>query len=311
MAIIEMQHVYKTYGDITALKDVSFTLKKGIYGLVGPNGAGKTTSMGILTGIILPDSGAVMINGEDLFEEPAKFKSMMGIMLENTPIYEKVSGWDYLKFVAESYGKKFSELDEIKTLVKDLNLSERMSDPIGQYSKGMIRLIGFLTSIVHDPEILILDEPTEGIDAYNRKILRDIIIKEIQKDRTVLLSSHNLWEVEKVCDQIILMFDGKIKYSGSVDELKAKLIGKDFWVSIKLAKFDMEKIKKLAEHDIIKEFKKISKHEIQFLLADKTKLPEFNKLLVLNNIEFLSVTPVTATLEEAFTAVIPKRGGHL
>lgn len=204
---IEVKNAIKSYGDQKALNDVSFLVQKGeIAGFLGPNGAGKSTLMKIITTYIAPDAGTVYVNGLDIRKNPKEVKAGIGYLPEHNPLYLDLYVREYLNFHAGIHGVGDDRIDQVIDLV---GLGENMNKMIGQLSKGYRQRVGLAAALLHDPEVLILDEPTTGLDPNQLMDIR-ALIREIGKTKTILLSTHIMQEVEAMCDRVIIINKGKI-----------------------------------------------------------------------------------------------------
>ena len=208
--MIEINNLVKKFGKKYALDGVSFSIKKGeIVGFLGPNGAGKSTTMNIITGYLTPTSGTVTVGGVDVFSEPMKVKKMIGFLPEQPPLYIDMTVWEYLTFVYELKGCKLNKqahLSEICELVKITDVKNRL---IKNLSKGYKQRVGIASAIIGGPEVLIFDEPTVGLDPKQIIEIRSLL-RALAKERTIILSTHILSEVQAVCDRIVVINAGKI-----------------------------------------------------------------------------------------------------
>ncbi len=206
---LEIKKINKKYGDQDALIDVSFSLKKGdIVGFLGPNGAGKTTLMKIITSIIKQDSGDITINGYDTQKNEISTKRQIGYLAENNPLYKDMLVTEYLDFVASLYEIE-NKKDKVKEIIKKTGLESEIKKKIEELSKGYKQRVGIAAALVHDPNVLILDEPTTGLDP-NQLIEIRKLIQEIGQEKIVLLSTHILQEIPKICNHIIIINKGRI-----------------------------------------------------------------------------------------------------
>lgn len=226
--MIEVKHLTKKYGTHLAVDDLSFTIEKGrIYGFLGPNGAGKSTTMNIMTGYIGASSGEVIINGHNILEEPEKTKKCIGYLPEIPPLYLDMTVSEYLYFAAEL--KKIPKADrnaqviKVMELIKLVDMKDRL---IKNLSKGYRQRTGLAAAILDFPDIIILDEPTVGLDPKQIIEIRELI-RTLAKDHTVILSSHILAEVQEICDDILIISKGKLIAEGSPDELEELTHGKE------------------------------------------------------------------------------------
>jgi ABC-2 type transport system ATP-binding protein len=216
---IEVQNISKSYGAQKALDNVSFSIKKGeIVGFLGPNGAGKSTLMKILTTFINADEGAATVNGNDVNEAQLKVQQSVGYLPEHNPLYLDLYVREYLAFNADVYKVAKSRIEEVIQLT---GLSPESHKKIGQLSKGYRQRVGLATALLHNPDVLILDEPTTGLDPNQLVEIRNVI-KNVGKDKTVFLSTHIMQEVEAICDRVIIIDNGKIVTDKKLDKLVAE-----------------------------------------------------------------------------------------
>jgi len=216
---IEVQNITKTYGEQKALDSISFSVNKGeIVGFLGPNGAGKSTLMKILTTYLKADEGQALVNGYDVEKESKKVQQSIGYLPEHNPLYLELYVREYLAFNADLHHVSKSKIDEVIQLT---GLSPECHKKIGQLSKGYRQRVGLATALLHNPDVLILDEPTTGLDPNQLLEIRELI-KNIGQKKTVFLSTHILQEVEAICDRIIIVHKGKI-----VEDAYLKDIGKN------------------------------------------------------------------------------------
>jgi ABC-2 type transport system ATP-binding protein len=222
--MIRVLGLTKDYGSRRAISDLTFHAEKGeILGFLGPNGAGKTTTMRILTGFMPPTSGNVTIGGHDVIEESLAVRRIVGYMPETVPLYSDMTVYEYLKYMADLRRVKNAKQRIYETL-EDIQLSDRANGYVGKLSKGMRQRVGLAQALLHQPEVLILDEPTIGLDPKQVVKFRELI-RQIGKDRTVLLSTHILPEVQQVCDRVLIINNGHIVAEDSPEQLQARLTG--------------------------------------------------------------------------------------
>lgn len=218
--MIEANHLVKTYGSVQALRDVSFSLKEGeIVGLLGPNGAGKTTTIKILTGYLQPDDGDVYIDGLDVLTQTHEVQKRIGYLPESAPLYPELSIQRYLKMMADLREIPADEqLEAISEAVYATNLANHLTRPIGELSKGFRQRVGLAQAILHHPKLLILDEPTIGLDPTQILDIRRLI-QRLARHSTILFSTHILTEVEALCDRAIIVLNGEIRADARLSEL--------------------------------------------------------------------------------------------
>lgn len=223
--MISVEHLTKCYGDFKAVDDLSFEIGEGhVYGFLGPNGAGKSTTMNIMTGCLSATAGHVRIGGFDIFEEPDKAKKQIGYLPEHPPLYMNETPLEYLTFVGEAKGVRGEELrlqiDEVMRLTKIENMKHRR---ISALSKGYKQRVGIAQALLGHPKVIILDEPTVGLDPIQIIEIRDLI-RELGQTHTVIFSSHILSEVQAICDQILMIAKGKLVAFDNPENLEKKLL---------------------------------------------------------------------------------------
>ena len=222
--MITVEHLTKYYGSFLALDDVSFEIDEGhVYGFLGPNGAGKSTTMNIMTGCLSASSGHVRIDGHDIFEEPDKAKKLIGYLPEHPPLYMSESPRDYLRFVGEAKGLRRAELAaQIDDVMRKTGIEGVQNRRISDLSKGYRQRIGIAQALLGSPRVIILDEPTVGLDPLQIIEIRDLI-RELGKTHTVIFSSHILSEVQTICDQILMIAKGKLVAFDTPENLEKRL----------------------------------------------------------------------------------------
>lgn len=227
--MIEVKHLVKRYGDFEAVRDVSFTVEKGrIYGFLGPNGAGKSTTMNIITGCLAATEGEVTIGGYDIYEDPVEAKACIGYLPEIPPLYTDMTPDEYLTFVGRAKGLRGEALEKaVDKVIAKTSLTPMRDRLIKNLSKGYKQRVGIAQAILGDPEIIILDEPTVGLDPLQIIEIRDLI-RELGRDHTVILSSHILTEISAVCDYVIIIAEGRIVASDTIENLTKLNEGKSY-----------------------------------------------------------------------------------
>lgn len=224
--MIKVKNLTKIYGSNVAVNDISFTVEKGkIYGFLGPNGAGKSTTMNIVTGCLAATEGTVLIDGHDIYEEPMKAKQLIGYLPEIPPLYPEMTVYEYLMFIAGA--KKVPSVDrsdKVTELMEQIGLSSVCDRLIGNLSKGYRQRVGIAQAMLGDPEIIILDEPTVGLDPRQVIEVRELITS-LAKEHTVILSSHILSEIQQMCDNVIIISNGRIVADGTLASLTENASG--------------------------------------------------------------------------------------
>lgn len=224
--MIKISSLTKYFGKIRALDNLNLEIKKGeLLGLIGPNGAGKTTAIRIISCILQPDEGQVMVGGYDVLKNPLEVKSMIGYLPEEPNLYERFRAYDLLKYFGELYGVPSAELESrIEELLELVGMKSRAQHRINTFSKGLRQRIGIARALVHDPDIIIFDEPTMGLDPATSLAIRDFI-ESLKGEKTILLCTHYMDEADALCDRVAILNQGQILDMGSPQELKSKIHG--------------------------------------------------------------------------------------
>ena len=223
--MVLVEHLTKYYGDHLAVDDISFQISEGhVYGFLGPNGAGKSTTMNIITGCLAATKGTVRIDGYDIFENPNEAKQRIGYLPEHPPLYLNETPYEYLRFVGEAKGLRGAALEEqVSQAIVKTGLDHMKNRRIQNLSKGYKQRVGIAQALLGNPKVIILDEPTVGLDPIQIIEIRDLI-RELGKKHTVIFSSHILSEVQTICDRILMIAKGKLVAFGAPEELQAKLL---------------------------------------------------------------------------------------
>jgi len=226
--LIEASGLTKKFGSVQALNGLSFQVMPGeIYGLLGPNGAGKTTTIKVITGLLEPTSGWVKVGGFDPVKNPIEVKSRIGYVAETPILYESLSSRDFLEFVASIRKIDQNTVNRIITQLADaFDMAKYFDAPIATLSMGMKQKVAFVASIIHQPPILLLDEPLNGLDAKSSRIIKDLISLHAKKDGAVLFSTHIMEVAEHICTRIGIIYQGKVIAEGTLDQLKSRTEGK-------------------------------------------------------------------------------------
>lgn len=246
-SIIKFDSIHKEYGDFTAVKEITLEIAKGeLFGFLGPNGAGKTTMIRMLTGIIRPTSGRINIGGYDLYKDPLKAKAMIGYVPDRPYLYEKLSPVEYFEFMGGLYNVKKERIKEIsEKMLKLFDLWEKKDELIESFSHGMKQKTAMIAAILHDPEILVVDEPTVGLDPRSIKLVKEYFKNLTNEGKTLFLTTHTLSVAEDLCQRIAIIRHGEIAALGTLTQLQeqAKLPGNDLEaVFLKLTEEENEKI---------------------------------------------------------------------
>ena len=244
--MIQVEHLTKWYGSNQAVKDLSFEIgDKGVYGFLGPNGAGKSTTLNMLTGCLSPTEGKITVGGFDILEEPKKAKKRIGYLPEQPPVYMQESPWEYLHFVGEAKGLKGEELEtQVSGALAKTGTEDVKHKRIGALSKGYRQRVGIAQALLGDPQVVILDEPTVGLDPIQILDIRNLI-RELGRDRCVVFSSHILSEVQTVCDSVLMIARGRLVAFDTPENLEKQLRSAQ---QIRLtARAGEEKLREIAE----------------------------------------------------------------
>lgn len=306
--MIDVKGLTKIYGINTAVEDLTFNAKKGeILGFLGPNGAGKTTTMRILTGYIPPTSGSVTIGGFDVIEQSMEVRKLVGYLPESVPLYSDMRVSEYLKYMGKLH--KVNHIEErVHTVLEQVGMTERENSFIAKLSKGMRQRVGLAQALIHEPEVLILDEPTVGLDPAQIIEVRKLI-QEIGKEKTVLLSTHILSEAQQICDRVLIINHGKLVAEDSPENLQ-KSLSSSQKVYVKVGG-NMD-----AALDIIKSLPdvKVAYRDEQNQLVfenpiEKDLRPNVTKLLISSGFDLLDMHTESVNLEDIFLQLTARDEG--
>ncbi|VAX27389.1 Gliding motility-associated ABC transporter ATP-binding protein GldA [hydrothermal vent metagenome] len=302
---ISVSNLTKKYGSQRAVDNISFEVQTGeVLGFLGPNGAGKTTTMKIITCFMAPSDGDVKVGDYSILEHPEEVKKNIGYLPENNPLYEDMPVLEYLEYVAELQGVPKEKIQErVIEMVVLTGLNVEKHKKIGELSKGYRQRVGLAQAMIHDPEILILDEPTTGLDP-NQIIEIRKLIRELGRSKTVILSTHILSEVEATCDRILIINDGKIVADGTAEVLKQQAEGEEMLrVQIADAADSDEVISSLMELEKVILVDPIKELENGFMINCKESVvtrKEIFNLCVAKNWILTQMTPIETKLEDIF-----------
>lgn len=298
--MIKIDSLNKSFGRIKALKNLNIGIEKGeLLGIIGPNGAGKTTAIRIICCILQPDSGDILVDGMSIHRDQIKIKSMIGYLPEEPNLYERFKARDLLRYFAELYGVPKEKMDgRIDQLLELVGMSHRADDRINTFSKGLRQRIGIARALVHDPEILIFDEPTMGLDPATSNTIREFI-RQLKGDKTIILCTHYMDEADALCDRVAIMNQGQIMDLGTPDYLKSKVHG-DIILHIKV------KNPQPADENIIRDFDSVEGIEItanQYFISLRSK-NSISDIIDVFGDRVLSVNTKEPTLEDVFINTI-------
>ncbi len=304
--MIEIENLSKKFGSEIILDKLTLSVKKGeILGFLGPNGAGKTTTMKIVTSFWPASEGDVKIDGISVNEDSLKTRAKIGYLPETVPLYDDMKVYEYLKFVAQMRGIKKEDFENrIKDVSESCGLNQVLGKPIDELSKGYRQRVGLAQAIIHNPDVLILDEPTTGLDPNQIAEIRDLI-KKIGKEKTVIFSTHILSEVSAVCDRVIIINKGKIVGEGTPGELIQKAGNKEvIYVKIKGNENEvLNKLKAMEDVDSVEEKDKESEEIYGYEIEPKTGVDireKLSKLVMESGWSILEFSKNTVSLEDVF-----------
>lgn len=297
--MIKVNGLTKDYGARRAIDNLTFDAEQGeIVGFLVPNGAGKTTTMRILTGYMPPTDGTAVVAGYDVVEESMEVRKRVGYLPETVPLYDDMTALEYLKFMADLRRIPDPEKRAYETL-EGVNLQERADSYIGTFSKGMRQRVGLAQALIHRPEVLILDEPTIGLDPAQVVEMRNVI-REIGKDRTVLLSTHILTEAQQICDRVLIINKGQIVTEDTPENLQSRLVGAQRVVLRVRGDSDglSTRIAKVKGVQSV-ETKTDGSVEFEFSAGEDAR-PQVAKAVIQAGYELLEMRPLGLSLEEIF-----------
>ena len=233
--MLKVENLYKNYGNIRAVDGISFEVKRGeVFGLLGPNGAGKSTTISIISTLIPPTKGEIIFEGESILKNPKNIRQKLGVVPQDIALYPTLSGYENLRFWGNLYGLKGQELKQrINETANIIGLHERLKDKVEKYSGGMKRRLNIGAALLHMPDLLIMDEPTVGIDPQSRSHILDTVLKLNDRGITIIYTTHYMEEAENLCSRICIMDEGKIIASGTQQEL-VELVKEKTQINIKL-----------------------------------------------------------------------------
>ena len=310
--MIELKNVTKKYGDFTAVNDVSFKIEKGeIVGFLGQNGAGKTTTMKMITGLAEPTEGEIFIDGEKITRNSRK---KIGYMPENTPLYQDLTVKEFINYMAElKCLKKQERKDQVEKLINDLSLADVQNKLIRNISRGYKQRVSMAGALVGNPEILILDEPTVGLDPKQIIEIRSLI-KSLRKNHTVFLSSHILSEISQMCQKVIILNKGKIVAIATPKNLESKIAKNSIIIDVEDPNNNIknitEKIKEIKEIKFVKNLDNAVKQYEIIVEKNADIRKKLFEILPQEEISIIELKNSEVGLEEAFINLIESEGGN-
>jgi len=299
--MIQVEGLTKFYGSFKAIDRLSFHADRGeILGFLGPNGAGKTTTMRILTGYMPPSDGTAVIAGYDVIKEPLEARQRVGYLPETVPLYREMTVWQYVDYLAELYGLgRKQRLDRVGEALEMVDLLDRADSMIGNLSKGMRQRVGLAQALVHEPDVLIMDEPTIGLDPAQVREVREMI-RRVGQDRTVMLSTHILSEVEQLCSRVLILHNGRIVAEDSPQTLSTRLQGSQRFVV---------RVGKAAPEQVAEVLKNVPGAGVVETIADGVQVtsaegedarPAVAAVVVGQGWDLLELKPIDLSLEDIF-----------
>jgi len=305
---VEIQGLSKSFGEITAVDDVSLSVPRGsIFGLLGPNGAGKSTTIRLLCTLLRPDKGTALVSGKDILKDPVQVRLTTGVLPEegNHTLYENMSAYDNLVYFARLYGLNEEEIpNRVKDLLEFMELWDRKDDTAGKLSSGNRQRIALCRAMLHQPTVLLLDEPTSSLDPIAAKRVRQLILNLSRKyGQTFFINSHNLAEVERICDRVAIIDKGQILISGGIRELRDKLRTRRVFRII--IADGIEKAKEIAEKQ---PYVNSVEKDIDSLVVEvenaRSNNPALLRVLLDHGVEIVEMAEEEASLEDIYLQVV-------
>lgn len=303
--MIRLESIRKEYDDVVAVKNLSLEINRGdIFGFIGPNGAGKTTTMRVMVGLLEPTQGQVYVDGQPINKDDPAFRRRIGYMPDFFSLYDELRVWEYLDFFGEAYGisDRPRRIDEVINL---MDLSGKRNEFIANLSRGMKQRLGIGKTLLHDPDILVLDEPAAGLDPAARIGLRDVVRKLAAQGKTTIISSHILTELSDMCNTIGIIQKGVMVESGKIDDIVSRIQAK------KILRLDMIGNREQAA-EFVKtcsgvDFVTVKDNVIEIGFSGKREdIPELHKRLIVNNVQVVSFYEHRQNLEEIFMSLSVK-----
>ncbi len=299
--MLKVKNLYKSFGDVKAVEGISFEVKKGqIFGLLGPNGAGKSTTISIVSTLLRPDEGDVLFEGKSILEDSVPIRKKLGIVPQDIALYPTLTGYENLSFWGSVYGLKGAELKKRIEEVSDIiGLNGRIKDRVDKYSGGMKRRLNIGAALLHMPQLLIMDEPTVGIDPQSRNHILDTVLELNRQGITIIYTSHYMEEAEYLCNEICIMDEGRIIASGSKDEL-VELVKEKTQINIRLNKTDDAALKILMKIDDVMDARIDDGQIILFGTNSDVLLAEVISMITANGLFIESIDVKKPNLEAVF-----------
>ncbi|MBL6871697.1 MAG: ABC transporter ATP-binding protein [Flavobacteriales bacterium] len=293
--ILDINNLCKNFGDFTAVNDISLHVNKGdIYGFLGPNGAGKSTTLRMVLGLIKPSKGEIIINGENISGSKRKYLNSIGALIEKPDFYKNLSAFDNLKILYKM--SRLKNINKIKDVLNQVDLWDKRNQKVGGFSQGMKQRLGIAQTLIHDPSLIILDEPSNGLDPQGQADMRSLILK-INKEMgiTVIISSHILSEIEKISNRMVVINNGQKIVEGNVEELMQNELLK--------VSFKSSDLKLISSFLTNKKIQYENKNDSIIAQINQENIPQILKQMVESNISISEVKQMR-TLEELFLGLI-------
>ncbi|MFO7444921.1 MAG: ATP-binding cassette domain-containing protein [Ignavibacteriaceae bacterium] len=303
MFALEVKNLSKSFDGLKAVDDISFTVPEGsVFGLIGRNGAGKTTTIRMMMNIYLPDSGEVVLRGAKIGQE---FKDRVGYLPEERGLYKKMRVWDTLLYFAELKGKTGKELEKkAEYYLKRFELFERKNSKLEDLSKGNQQKVQFITTILHDPDFIILDEPFSGLDPINTNLLKEIILELKERGKVIIFSTHLMDFAEKMCDHIAMIDKGKLILSGSLKDIKSKFSQKNISLNFNGS------ISFLKNHPMVEKIEDFG-NSTGIRVKEPSFIQELLRMLLDNNVTVNQFSANEISLHEIFVELAGKENGNV
>lgn len=301
--MIEARDLSKQFGEFWAVDGVNFTVKPGqVLALLGQNGAGKTTTVRLLTSLLSPSRGSASIDGFDVVKEPDKVRSLVGVLTEQHGLYLRMTGMDYLDYFGLVYRiDANTRLSRSRKLLELFGLEQAASQRIGEYSKGMRQKLALARTLIHEPPVLLLDEPTSAMDPESARLVRDSIISLRSTKRSIVICTHNLNEAELLADQVAIVYKGRILRIGQIEELKRQILGPvEFEVQ-----FGGDWPTRIMNFPPGVVLLQVESHSCKFQIEDPIKSnPKLLKLLLSKKVDVTSFKEVPRSLEQVYLKIM-------
>ncbi|MAW60795.1 MAG: export ABC transporter ATP-binding protein [Planctomycetes bacterium] len=305
--MIEVQNLRKQYGDLVAVEDVSFTAEAGqIFGLLGPNGAGKSTTISCLCGLLPPTSGQVRILGHDVVQDGPASRQQLGVVPQELALYEDLNAADNLAYWGAAYGLSGAALrSRVSTVLEAIGLLDRAKEPVSQFSGGMKRRLNLGCAIVHEPKVLLLDEPTVGVDPQSRVRLLELVRELVDAGTCVLYTTHYMEEAEALCDRLAILDHGRIIAAGTLNELRGRVSDRDL---VRLSgQFPVEAVRGALEALAEAEVLQIEEDQLRLAIqAAGSRLPELFQVVQQAGGEIRETNVARPSLESLFIELTGK-----